>query len=70
MNTPAKPPTAHERETEIVLAILAGEPVTLFGQPARITVAWPEGLPMGMDSEEQLREYAANWLAEVRGRTA
>jgi hypothetical protein len=52
----------------IVLAILAGESATLFGRRVEFSLSWPDGLPLGMADEAELREWAASELAKVRER--
>jgi hypothetical protein len=54
------------RNTETVLGILAGEPCTLLGRPARITVEWPDGLPLGKTDPAEVQAWAAAQLARLR----
>jgi hypothetical protein len=60
----------HLRENldEAGLSIVAGESITLFGCRAEVTVAWPDGLPMGFTDEAALRDFCAQWLSESRAR--
>jgi hypothetical protein len=54
------------RNTEIVLGIVAGEPCALFGRTARITVEWPDGLPLGKTDPAEVQAWAAAELAKLR----
>ena len=54
---------AMRRQDDIILGILAGEPMTLFGKQVEFTLTWPEGRPFGY-SEERLQEMAASWLRD------
>jgi hypothetical protein len=54
------------RNTELLLGIVAGEPCTVFGRPARITVEWPDGLPLGKTDPAEVQAWAAAQLADLR----
>lgn len=57
---------AQRRQDEMVLELLAGEPITLFGRRVEITFTWPDGLPMGHTDEAAFRAEMVEWLARHR----
>ena len=59
---------AMDRCDEIVMSILAGETVTIFGKPVEFTLSWPDGMPLQFTDEAELREWSAEWLAQIRER--
>ena len=62
---------AWDREQELMLTVMAGEPMTLFGKPVEITIKFPEGrLPLGKTSMEEFRAEMRGWLTAHRKRVA
>lgn len=49
-----------------VLAVLAGEGATIWGKRVEFMVTWPDGLPLGFTTDEELRAHAAELLAANR----
>lgn len=54
------------REGLMLGSILTGRQVFLFGQRAKITLEWPDGLPSGM-TEEDLRQIGEDAYRKAGG---
>lgn len=56
------------REQEKQLAMLAGEPMLIFGKPVKVSFQWPDGLPLGCADQAEFTAEMCRWLAEHRAR--
>lgn len=42
---------------------------TVFGKPVTVTFSWPDGLPLNLRSEQELRNLAREQIAKLSGET-
>jgi hypothetical protein len=54
------------RNSELQLALIAGESVQFMGVPVQVHLEWPNGVPQGFEDEEHLQAWAQRKLTEIR----